>query len=177
MLEMMVVVAIVLAMTAIVIMYIPQFRDRSALDLVAQEIAITIRSAQVYASGGKIPAGEIEAKPSYGVNFSNNDREFRLYTNDPLAPGLVGSTASTTYKMHAIKISRICTITSGRDSCVDRPSVDIVYTRPQLGAKIYDDSGDSISATEIFIQADKTQKEKKIIVRSNGQISVENVAD
>ncbi|OHA58205.1 MAG: hypothetical protein A2571_03005 [Candidatus Vogelbacteria bacterium RIFOXYD1_FULL_44_32] len=187
MLEMMVVVAIVLAMTSIVIMYIPQFRDRSALDLVAQDIAITIRSAQVYASGGKIPAGATETKPSYGVHFStettgSKNREFYLYTNNVgnvgfagLAPGDPGV---FDYKLHAITVARIC-VDGGQ--CDEIETLDVIYTRPQLGAKIYIGGnygqGENKNSAEIYIKADKTGKEKMIIVRSNGQISVENVVE
>ncbi|MDQ5957711.1 MAG: hypothetical protein QG665_35 [Patescibacteria group bacterium] len=184
MLEMMVVVAIVLAMTAIVIMYIPQFRDRSALDLVAQEIAITVRSAQVYASGGKIPAGVTESRPSYGVHFSqeqetDKNRKFFLYTNDldniGFSSDMEGLLGTFKYNLRGVTVDDICI--NSTNIC-EVENIDIIYTRPQLGAKIYTDTrdeGETADSTEIYIKADKTGKQKVIIVRSNGQISVENV--
>ena len=45
--EMIVVIAIFGIVTTIILANLPTFRDRSSLDLVAQEVAINIRGAQV----------------------------------------------------------------------------------------------------------------------------------
>ncbi len=172
MLEMMVVMAIVLTLTAIVIMYIPQFRDRSGLDLVAQEVAITVRTAQVYASGGKIPLNQIEARPSYGVYFAKDSSDILLYTDEDVDQIFDEGENSDTYELHGIMVSKIC----ADDDC-GLADITTTYTRPNLTAKICTEGGDdcSISQAEIYLKTVKSEKEKVVRIFKNGQISVSNV--
>lgn len=65
--EMMVVVSIIIIMTGVVLAGLPGFRDRSSLDLVAQEVALVIRQAQAFGSQTRFAA---TAFPSYGIYFN-----------------------------------------------------------------------------------------------------------
>ena len=54
MVEMLVVIAIFGIVTTILLFNLPTFRNQASLDLVAQEVAITIRGAQVFGGGGRV---------------------------------------------------------------------------------------------------------------------------
>lgn len=84
--EMMVVVSIIVIMTGVVLAGLPGFRDRSSLDLVAQEVALVIRQAQAFGSQTRFAAA---AFPSYGIYFNISDvnqtfqssNSFRLFAD------------------------------------------------------------------------------------------------
>lgn len=81
--EMLVVISIFLIMTGVILANFPAFRDKAALDLLAQEIATTIRQAQVYGIGTREAGTEFT---SYGIYFDLNDtslakKAFYLYAN------------------------------------------------------------------------------------------------
>lgn len=65
--EMLVVLAIFTILTAIVLGNLPAFRNRLALDLLAEEVAVTIRQAQVYGAATKGFGGT--KFPSHGVHL------------------------------------------------------------------------------------------------------------
>jgi type II secretory pathway pseudopilin PulG len=169
MLEMMVVVAIVLMMTAIILNYLPDFRDKSSLDLVAQKIAINIRSAQVYASGGRVTAefadGEI---PSYGLVFKEDAPGFVLFANRGANPE---NDPMEEYVLEGVQIDEIfCDRDPG---CSE---IKIIYTRPSLEADICldGDCEDMVSQADIIIRGGRSERRKIISVYKNGQISVQN---
>ncbi len=64
--EMLVVMAIFTIMTAVVMANLPAFRSRTSLDLLAEEVAITIRQAQVFGVGTRVFGPQY---PSHGVYF------------------------------------------------------------------------------------------------------------
>ena len=95
-LEMTVVLGIVAIMTAIVLMNLPQMKGGMSIDVVAQEVAIYIRGAQVYSRATRVTGGvsddllkRSEQKPynSYGINFTSlsdspyNNRRFLLWAD------------------------------------------------------------------------------------------------
>ncbi len=63
--ELLVVISIFVITTGIVLGNLPAFRDKSALDLVAQELATIVRQAQVYGAGTRGAVGG--QFPSYGI--------------------------------------------------------------------------------------------------------------
>ncbi|MFH1170171.1 MAG: type II secretion system protein [Candidatus Vogelbacteria bacterium] len=82
--EMLVVISIFLIMTGVILANFPAFRDKAALDLLAQEIATTIRQAQVYGIGTREAGSEFT---SYGIYFALdtskglNNKTFYLYAD------------------------------------------------------------------------------------------------
>ena len=67
--ELLVVITIVIIMTGVVMANLPAFRSKTELDLIAQEVAITIRQAQVYGVNAKSTGAGSTFTP-YGVNFT-----------------------------------------------------------------------------------------------------------
>lgn len=76
--ELVVVMAIFTIMTIVVMANLPAFRSRTSLDLLAEEVAITIRQAQVFGVGTRVFETEF---PSYGVYFSIDPQSFVLFAD------------------------------------------------------------------------------------------------
>ena len=77
--ELMVVTAIFALMSSIAIANYPSFTTRLSLELLAHDIALTIRQSQVYTLGVKALAGDF---PSWGVHFDANDeKHFILFAD------------------------------------------------------------------------------------------------
>ncbi len=78
MLELMIVIAIFAIMTTVLIVDIPNFRNKSTLDLTVSEVATNIRGAQVYGAAqvGADSTTQVTYKLSFG---SNNQEHFSLY--------------------------------------------------------------------------------------------------
>lgn len=66
--ELVVVVAIIVIVTGVILANLPAFRSKISLDLIAEEVAITIRQAQVYGIGTR-EFGERNF-PSHGIYFN-----------------------------------------------------------------------------------------------------------
>ncbi len=69
-LELMVVIGIFVIMTGVVLSNLPGFRDQSAVGLVAQQIALVARQAQVYGNSGREFSGNSVER--YGLDFDLN---------------------------------------------------------------------------------------------------------
>jgi prepilin-type N-terminal cleavage/methylation domain-containing protein len=68
--EMMVVISIFVIITGVVLANVPSFRNKTSLDLVAEEVALAIRQTQVYGIGTKTFSQSATSFPSYGAYFS-----------------------------------------------------------------------------------------------------------
>ena len=177
MLEMLVVTAIVLVMSGVIIAYIPQFRDRSSLDLVAQEMALNIRSAQAFASGGRVggsPGGFPGGVPSYGIFLTaaeDVEDNFFMFTDENNS-GLYEEESDQifeTYSLQGVVVKEFRL----NNTTIDSGSVNIVYTRPSLQAEICYNTcdGSTINQLEIVIQGLRSDVTRTIRVHFNGQIS------
>jgi prepilin-type N-terminal cleavage/methylation domain-containing protein len=79
--EMMVVVAIFIITTGIVLSNFGGFREKSSLDLLAREMALIIRQAQVYGTATKLAAGASGGFPSYGIYAKGGTSHFILFAD------------------------------------------------------------------------------------------------
>lgn len=122
-LELMVVLAIFAVMTGILIADIPNFREKSSLDLTMSEVATYVRGAQVYGSSQK---GSGTGTVFYRIHFDKGSPTFYLYKS------LIGSGApEETYKLNGFKINNILVHTSSPSSpssFVCPTSFDVAYT-------------------------------------------------
>ncbi len=178
MLEMLVVTAIVLIMSGIIIAYIPQFRDRSSLDLVAQEMALNIRSAQAFASGGRV-GGSIDsfagAIPSYGISLSaGEDPNFFMFTDEDNSKDFDGE-IDKLFEGYDLQGIYVDNFRFNEESSVSTEGdLYIVYTRPRLQAYIcYNrECEDTFNQVEITIRGGRSETTRTIRVHNNGQISI-----
>ena len=96
-LELIVVIAIFLIITAVVMTDIPNFRQKSALDLTASEVATYIRGAQVYGAAQK---GGATGVTTYSIKFTSGLSSFSLFKNDD-------SDSDEDYEINGFKIESI----------------------------------------------------------------------
>lgn len=68
--EMLVVVAIMLIITMVILFDLPRMGGSTSIDLIAQEVAINIRGAQVYSGATKVEKGGTTFT-SFGVHFNS----------------------------------------------------------------------------------------------------------
>lgn len=188
--EMITVTAIFLIITGIILVNAPQFRDRLSIDLVANQVAINIRGAQVYGSATKssvLQIGNNNIYPSFGVHFNKSENnKFVLYGAN-LSENTHGSDGNfqqdqegyTTEETYLLPQGFIITdLFTGDNESVS--NLDILYRRPKLDAEFY--SGDLTVACDkaecpnasVVIQSVKENKKKKVVIYNNGQIAVEN---
>lgn len=136
-----------------------QYKSNISLGNLAQDIALTVRKAQVYAIGvkGTDVGGGGRQFPGYGLHFylpnlpgsitSGSDHSFIFFSDIPFTPGLLGDhtynqlTGTCDNLMYGNECMNIIDITSSDRIvalCADAlcvpaalsPSVDIVFTRP-----------------------------------------------
>jgi len=200
MIELVVVIAIVALISSLIIFNYSSFNSASSLENVSQDIALTIRKAQVSAIGVKgVTVGLATEFPPFGVSFSlvpsntsnlmgdeksfiyfadlgaTGDKQYNPGSGDACGNLSVGNECMDIVKIKTQEvISEICA-----DSVCynkgDSPKVDIVFTRPypEASFKFYKGSSKvSVSSVGIRLKS-LDNKIKTITVWNTGQISVQ----
>ena len=198
--EMMVVIAIFGIVTVVVLANLPVFRDRTSLDLVAQEVAIHLRGAQVFGAGGRV--GATAERPTYGLHFeqveggqivfqlfrdipdSNGDgnQAFDGENDDDCKPGNFLPDREceleqiyTVSKGFLIPLLKVNGAASGD---TEPESMDILFTRPKLEPVIAINGTDTeAESAEIIIQSIRTKECRSVKIWNNGQIAVTGEVD
>ncbi len=167
--ELITVIAIFTIMTGIMLANLPQFRDQTSLELLAQQAAINTRVAQVYSVGTRIshqiaPQSDAQRFNWYGIHFDtsadkqnqyfmfadvNKNGAFDDLGNNPCQPNHVPSEGDDTCEaLHTLlggyRISSFCFVGTGDDTCtqISPDTVDIVYRRPDPEATFCIDGQD-----------------------------------
>ena len=178
--ELLVSIAIFALMTALLVAKYGNFNQSILLNNLAYDIALNIRSAQSYglnvrgvASSGGNPS---EFKYPFGVRFINNNNNFILFA-DIDADGFydTGETILSTVTIKSVaSIDSLC-VTNNNSCSGTVNSLNITFKRPDPNAIIRGNSdSNNMGMAEIVIKSTDGSK-KKIVIRSNGQIGVENV--
>jgi len=180
--EMLVVISIFTIMTGVVLANLPQFRERTALQLVAQKMAVTIREAQVYGVGVKsfgvdFPSHGIYLYPTTGG--SSNLKSYILFADNPTSNNKYDPSTEfvTRYDLTGmVEIQKIETYNQ-----VDAPPLTprpdgfhIVFQRPKTEADFADSLGNTISASyaKITLVSTRSLETRTVWVWNTGQISV-----
>ncbi len=187
--ELMVVISIFLIITGVVFANLPNFRDKSFLQLIAQEIAVTIRQAQVFGVATRVSLADFDKFPSHGIYInlfeSNNSFIFfsdSLPSGDPPGDGLFdpnilcgqsGSECVEKFMINgAVKIANVwgCN-NSGCNTDVGPDGATILFKRPYPEALL--NPASDYSHYRITIQSTKDDtREKYIDIWNTGQIAV-----
>ena len=194
-LEMLVVIGIFTLVTGVVMASLPQFREKTLLDLTAQQMATIIRQAQVYGLGTRSVG--TSGYPSHGAFFclpggacpsGVGNKNLVLFADiDPpgLPPsnnrynippdcGVGGTECVEKYTMQGavqIAVNGVSTCDSG--GCTSRNPLNILFNRPNPEANFFNGSGGSISASyaKICIQSTRDPSSyREIRVSNTGQI-------
>lgn len=189
-LEMMVVTAIFVVVTGVILANLPRFRNRSSLDLTAQEIALTIREAQVYGTATRVAGADLY--PSYGVHFELNGtaaKKFILFadrdSDDLYDPGDGACNTETTECLEEYNLSgqfeivRLFASAGGMPQCYapgGGAAVDAVYTRPfpEPAISLLENSQAApgeFTYAGLRIGVPGGEETRDIIIWNNGQIS------
>ena len=193
--EMLVVISIFLIMTGVILANFPAFRDKAALDLLAQEIAVTIRQAQVYGIGTREAGSEFT---SYGIYFDLGDtnlakKAFYLYADKDASKSFLPPVPLKNCSDSGASLGVDCIIekfaitgsaeifdlkgcNSTSCSSLNSPSppkLDIFFQRFYPEAIFPNTTG--LSYVKIMIQSTRdATRQKEIQVWSTGQIVVAN---
>lgn len=199
--ELIVVLAIVAVVSGVIIFNYSSFKGTATLRGLSQDIALTIRKAQTYATSVQsiTTGGSTTSFPAFGISFTldgdtatnvgdTSRKQFvlfadiagsgspdGLYTNG----GTCGSPASGNECVESFaintpdKIIQLCT----DSGCFTSGRVDVVFNRPAPDAYICTPSGSSCPSTlssfaSIVVQSASGQQ-KTIKVWNTGQISIE----
>lgn len=178
--EMLVVIGIFFIITGIVLVNAPQFRERVSIDLVANDLALVIRSAQTY--GMATRESKVSSPgtfPSYGFYLQLNEDSISDIFIYPLLEGVVPSgedlVVEEEYNLApGFTIESICTRADIEDEvCQNTSSLSIAFIRPALKATICSDNDCENDKAEIIIKSVKEEKTRLVGVYKNGQIAVE----
>lgn len=176
--ELIVSLGIFALMTALLLSKYGNFNQGILLNNLAYDVALTIRNAQSYGLNVKsAKRSEDQFGSPYGVHFVANTANF-IFFADTNKDGVYSSVDSEVYPTiikRGSKVSALCIGTGNAcTSSNNATDLSISFIRPDPNAKILANSG-AISGNyaEIILSAtDGTTK--KVIVRSTGQIAVQN---
>ncbi|MEK7208636.1 MAG: prepilin-type N-terminal cleavage/methylation domain-containing protein [Patescibacteria group bacterium] len=173
--EMMVVLTIFGIMTAVVLANFPAFRDKTALDLIAQEIATTIRQAQVYGIGtrsaGADPSTQFSA---YGIYFDLNPavlgkKNFYLYADKNPNDGYSDEDPNSVIENFAIRgAAEVKELCNDSNDCTQ--TLDILFQRFYPEASFINNPGSSY--VKIILRSTRINDTRSIEVWNTGQIVV-----
>jgi prepilin-type N-terminal cleavage/methylation domain-containing protein len=168
-LELMIVLTIFAIMTTILIADIPNFRDKSSVDLTASEVATYTRGAQVY---GAAQRGGDEGV-SYGVRFDKGLSSFYLFRNDH-------NTKEESYDLKGFEISGILVRANNSYDC-SLYNLEVVYKSSQsigssLDALVSKNNGSenivNIDYADIMIRSARNSTARSCVrIYGNGQIA------
>ncbi len=215
--ELMVTISIFLLITTVTMVNYPRFSNKLSLDLLAQDVALSFRQAQIFGSsvfGAKGISGQATTFGAYGVHFdapipnqpvytyllfadigNSSHSTYREYDGPPAdANVLCGSPVSGAECLEKFlvtgrnKVVALCanfidseTLPAARVArCKANPlsSIDVVFVRPNLDAKIAAATvggqvTSAISNIGIVMESPGGDYDKTVVVWKTGQISVE----
>lgn len=190
MVEMMVVLTIFTIMTGVVMANLPLFRDRSALGLVAEEVALTIRQSQVYGGATKSFSSGF---PSFGTYFdggvsnsfivfgdSKTTGALNKYDTSP-ACGAANTECLEQFNLTGVKIIGLYGC-SPNCSLLTSPNnvFSVLFVRPEPEAKFFDSNGVSLatwSCAKVRLQSLRdTTVAKDVTIWNTGHIYVQDAA-
>ena len=182
MIEMLMVIAIFGIVTSILLFNLPTFRNQSSLDLVAQEVAITIRGAQVFGGGGRVGIEETGEPPTYGIYVDSGQTQFDLFRDldgdgyDNPGGDLCAGECAERYALSggfAINAVKCLTGNTVDDAC---DPINILFTRPALEPKFLPAGSAQLEPydrVDIEIKSLRDDRIKTVNVWANGQIATD----
>jgi prepilin-type N-terminal cleavage/methylation domain-containing protein len=161
--ELLVAMSVFLVITALTLANYPKFNSQTAIAGLAQQVAISIREAQVYGvavknSSSTASAAAINVYPAYGIFFASpianttygGETSYSVFFDRttstgpgpyfrPLGDDYFTDSAElveTVRIQNGNKIINICGVKVGENTCTDATAVNIVFRRPNPDAII-----------------------------------------
>lgn len=174
--ELLVTISIAILITAMLFANFHHFREVLSLKRAAQEIALSLRQAQVYGTSVR-EFGEGSGKfPGYGIHFeAGNPDSYILFADVNANNSYDGASEKVQTFSIGTKdvISDLClnAKTSPPGAC-SLSQLNVIFLRPNPTIILTNDGYTSSSDAEITIKSPKGGQ-KTVIIWSTGQISVE----
>lgn len=187
---MMVVIAIITVMTGILLGNLPNFRDRTTLQLVAQEVAVTIRGAQVFGIGTRVFNNQF---PGHGVYFcspNTNDlcrKNFLLFSDNPTGSNkffdyggefINSNNWTNTCLDNPEECAEVFTLSGNIEICdilfQDQASqASISFSRLYPDAFIFEQEGSFENSVDIYLRSARDPSRLRVVrIYSTGAISI-----
>ena len=186
--ELMVTISIFLLVTTSILIEFPQASSRISLDLLAHDIALTVRQSQIFALSVKsfLPNGvSVPVFPAYGIHFDKNrPNSFILFAdlNDNNSYDAIAN-PNTNEFLEQYQLSQGATIVGLCKSfyvdvatltytCSPNDTIDVVFRRPDpeafLGA-----SGSSFGSAAVGVEVKSgSSPMRAVVIYSSGQIQI-----
>ena len=178
--EMIVVIAITIVITGVVLANLPSLQSGASIDLVAQEVAVNIRSIQTYSSGTKSANSAIlGVATSYGVRFdlasSRPNNVFYSWADLDENGKYTGPTEDQEKFIlpgdFYFYQSMVC---SSINNCTALNNLAVFYKRPNPEASFLSvgPMPDDTEFIKIIIASKRVTQRRAVEVYANGQIAV-----
>lgn len=184
--ELMVSVAIFAMMTALVVVKYGNFNQSVLLTNLAYDVAMTIRTAQAYGLSVKDPNESNQFKYAYGVTIGpstntcagvvTDSRNFLMFADSVIDNLCTENGSDILISTYAIKrgavVQSVCASSNSANcnhSTVGR--LHITFKRPEPRANICLNGSCNYNYAEIILRSTDNNT-RKIVIRSNGQITV-----
>lgn len=181
--ELVAVMGIFVVITSIVLVNNNQFGGKFLLENLAYDVALSVRTAQVYGTSVKRSDAGVFTN-GYGIHFDAASPSSYVLFADAVANGLYDSSSGELVQSYSFQsgytISSLCTtLGSASTEACGSSALDIQFQRPEPGARI---SGNGISGVtnpaylqsrgRIVLRSPRGDQ-ISIVVESTGQISVQ----
>lgn len=150
-------------MTGVILANLPDFRSKIELDLIAQEVAVTIRQAQVYGATARDPSIDPEFRDAYGIYLLGGQDNFVFFKDKNFdstydaGDNCGGSSTECTELFKFRGNIRIMGLILGSGSMDSNREISINFIRPNLEANFTDESTDaSVSTPKLGIVIGRT---------------------
>lgn len=186
--EMMVVISLFFIITGIILVNVPNFREKTSVDLVAQDVAVTIRSAQVFGIGTKALNDDAVGYGIYLSNSTDQNNQFVLFAdidndlqfNQNISDCGPDTECQSLYQLAGFHVASVVAYDDS-DDILPLDEINILFQRPKSSPvfciPLEDGCDDTLlQRVEITIESNREKKQKNVVVYSNGQIAVEDVA-
>jgi len=184
--ESIVAISIFVVFSTVLLANYPQFLNKTAINTLAHEIALSIRQAQVYGQNVREFGVGSGVFPSYGVFFSAaQTKEYTIFADisdndkkyNEVPCGVIGTECLERFIISSgASIVDICgNVKTSPPGVCGLDTLNVSFTRPNPDANILGFNGIETLYSDalIKISSPKGDSQKNIIIWSTGQISVE----
>lgn len=172
--EGLIVIAIVVSMSAQVLVSFTGLNDNAALQQAARDLALNLRTAQNMSVAVSVPFGFNQVPPITGIHITNGSGSYALFADKSAPPDFIYNPPTET----------IQTFTFERNIIIDRVIIDdtiilspaqqanITFVAPEATLYIVKGDGSFLGDKMVIELLARSGQRKSLIIRTSGQISI-----
>ena len=173
--EGLIVMAIVVSMSAQVLVSFTGLNDNASLQQAARDLALNLRTAQNMSIAVSLPFGFVQTPPITGIHITNQSGSYALFGDKSIPPNFIYNPPTET--IQTFKFERNIIINRVIIDSVEAPSTqqeNIAFVSPEATLYIVNDAtGSSLGDKMVIELLARSGQIKKVIVRTTGQISIQ----